>query len=175
VVKGHTKDKASFDLAVFDLAGNVALEMKGLEVFVRPGSQTDHPRRRRRSPAPCLPKPLVKFTLGRMDPVNIGEAKTHLSALIERAEQGEDVVIAKAGRPVVRLVAIRAGDRALGSDRGRFVVPDDFDAPLPDAVLASFTGGKPGSPPCCSTWPRPERPRGRPDVRSTRGARKRAG
>ena len=78
-----------------------------------------------------------------MRTVNVGEAKTHLSSLIERAERGEDVVIAKAGRPVVRLVAIRAGDRVLGVDRGRFVVPDDFDAPLPGDVLAAFTGDTP--------------------------------
>lgn len=77
-----------------------------------------------------------------MRPVNVGEAKTHLSSLIERAERGEEVVIARAGRPVVRLVAIRTGERVLGMDRGRFVVPDDFDAPLPDDVLAAFTGEK---------------------------------
>lgn len=78
-----------------------------------------------------------------MASVNVGEAKTHLSSLIERAERGEDVVIARAGRPVVRLVAIRTADRVLGADRGRFVVPDDFDAPLPDDVLAAFLGESP--------------------------------
>ena len=77
-----------------------------------------------------------------MRSVTVGEAKTHLSSLIERAERGEDVVIARAGRPVVRLVPIRSGERVFGMDRGRFVVPDDFDAPLPDDVLAAFLGEK---------------------------------
>ena len=75
-----------------------------------------------------------------MRPVNVGEAKTHLSSLIERAERGEDVVIARAGRAVVRLVPIRTGARVFGVDRGRFVVPDDFDAPLPDEIVAAFSG-----------------------------------
>jgi prevent-host-death family protein len=75
-----------------------------------------------------------------MRSVNVGEAKTHLSSLIESAERGEEVVIAKAGRPVVRLVPIRGSERVFGIDRGRFTVPDDFDAPLPDDVLAGFSG-----------------------------------
>jgi prevent-host-death family protein len=74
---------------------------------------------------------------------NVGHAKTHLSALIDDAERGEEVVIARAGRPVVRLVPIRAPDRVFGMDRGRFVVPDDFDAPLPSDILAAFNGEKP--------------------------------
>lgn len=85
-----------------------------------------------------------------MRSVNVGQAKTHLSSLIARAERGEDVVIAKAGRPVVRLVPIRPPERIFGIDRGRFTVPDDFDAPLPDDVLAGFLGEAP---------PRPKRAR----------------
>ena len=66
--------------------------------------------------------------------VNIHEAKTHLSKLLERVALGEEVIIAKAGKPVARLVAIKAkrGPRPLGLAKGEFVVPDDFDAPLPD-------------------------------------------
>jgi prevent-host-death family protein len=72
--------------------------------------------------------------------VNIHEAKTHLSRLLKRVAAGEDVVIAKAGRPVARLVSIAplAGDRVLGSAKGKFIVPEDFDAPLPEEILAEF-------------------------------------
>lgn len=90
-----------------------------------------------------LDQALGQAHVSRMSPVNVGEAKTNLSALIERAERGEDVVIARAGRPVVRLVPIRSEERVFGTDRGRFVVPDDFDAPLPSDVLAAFSGEKP--------------------------------
>lgn len=74
--------------------------------------------------------------------VNIHEAKTQLSKLLERVEQGEEVVIARAGVPIARLVATaHAGEkRVLGRDRGLFTVPDDFDEPLPDEVLAGFNG-----------------------------------
>ncbi len=66
--------------------------------------------------------------------VNIHEAKTHLSKLLERVALGEEVVIAKAGKPVARLVAIKPkrSPRPLGLARGEFVVPEDFDAPMPD-------------------------------------------
>ena len=70
--------------------------------------------------------------------VNIHEAKTHLSRLLERVAGGEEVTIAKAGKPVARLVPIERPARALGLDAGRVIVPDDFDAPLPDEVLSSF-------------------------------------
>lgn len=73
------------------------------------------------------------------DPVNMHEAKTELSKLVERALAGEDIVIARAGVPVVRLVPVtRAGQRALGQWRGKVRVADDFDAPLPDEVLADW-------------------------------------
>ena len=71
--------------------------------------------------------------------VNVHEAKTHLSRLLERVAHGEDVIIAKAGTPVARLVAIgpdRA--RALGLDAARVVIAPDFDAPLPDDLLSDF-------------------------------------
>lgn len=73
--------------------------------------------------------------------VNIHEAKTHLSRLLERVQAGEEVTIAKAGRPVARLVPIATlGKRPLGMDRGKVWIADDFDAPLPDDILADFEG-----------------------------------
>ena len=71
--------------------------------------------------------------------VNIHEAKTQLSALLQRVADGEEIVIARAGKPVARLVPIgRRPRRVLGIDDGRFAIPADFDAPLPEAVLAEF-------------------------------------
>lgn len=72
--------------------------------------------------------------------VNIHEAKTHFSRLIERAAAGEEVVIARNGRPVARLVGMHEDDtpRAPGSMRGRITIADDFDAPLPPDLLAGF-------------------------------------
>lgn len=65
--------------------------------------------------------------------VNIGEAKASFSALIKRAMRGEDVVIAKDGKPLIRLVPIVPGSvRAPGSARGEFQVAPDFDEPLAD-------------------------------------------
>lgn len=77
-----------------------------------------------------------------MRTVNIHEAKTQLSKLIEAVENGEDVVIARASRPVARLIRIEApaARRVLGTLVGKVSVPDDFDAPLPDEVLALFEG-----------------------------------
>jgi prevent-host-death family protein len=76
-----------------------------------------------------------------MDPVNIYEAKTRLSQLVDRAAAGEDVVIGRNGRPLVRITRLDpAPGIRLGLLAGRFEVPDDFDAPLPDAVLAGFEG-----------------------------------
>ena len=71
--------------------------------------------------------------------VNVHEAKTHLSRLLDRVAAGDEVTIAKAGRPVARLVPIaKPGKRALGQDRGRVFIADDFDAPLPADLLADF-------------------------------------
>ncbi|TXF11866.1 type II toxin-antitoxin system Phd/YefM family antitoxin [Pelomicrobium methylotrophicum] len=83
-----------------------------------------------------------------MRTVNIHEAKTHLSRLVEAAAEGEEIVIAKAGRPVARLVpAVRpVRRRRLGWFRGRFTVPEDFDAPLPEDVLAGFEGADADAP-----------------------------
>jgi prevent-host-death family protein len=68
------------------------------------------------------------------DVVNIHEAKTHLSRLLERVQAGEEITIAKAGRPIALLVpvAARSRKRPIGMDRGRVFIGDDFDDPLPE-------------------------------------------
>jgi prevent-host-death family protein len=73
--------------------------------------------------------------------VNIYEAKTRLSQLVREAASGEEVIIARAGRPVARLTALSprpAKKRRLGLLDGRFRIPDDFNRPLPKDVLAAF-------------------------------------
>jgi len=72
--------------------------------------------------------------------VSIQEAKTHLSRLLKRVGAGEQIVIAKAGKPVARLVPAGnpRGPRILGSQKGRFEVPKDFDAPLPEEIQSTF-------------------------------------
>ncbi|MGH7567027.1 MAG: type II toxin-antitoxin system Phd/YefM family antitoxin [Gemmatimonadota bacterium] len=71
--------------------------------------------------------------------VNVHEAKTHLSRLLRRVAAGEEIIIARSGEPVARLVPIQEGrKRRLGTDRGAFQVPEDFNAPLPDEILAAF-------------------------------------
>jgi prevent-host-death family protein len=79
-----------------------------------------------------------------MQTVNIHAAKTHLSRLIDAVMEGEEIVIARSGRPVARLVplekAAAPGRRQLGVLGGKLKVPDDFDAPLPDEVLRAFEG-----------------------------------
>jgi prevent-host-death family protein len=74
-----------------------------------------------------------------MTVVNVHEAKTHLSRLLDRVAAGEEITIAKAGEPVARLVPIerRAKARVPGQDQGRIVLGDDFDAPLPEFEDAS--------------------------------------
>jgi len=74
--------------------------------------------------------------------VNIHEAKTHLSRLLNRVMAGEEVIIAKAGRPVARLVAYQppAEPRLPGRYSGQVRVGDDFDDPLPADLQALFDG-----------------------------------
>ena len=74
--------------------------------------------------------------------VNIHEAKTHLSRILEQVAAGREVIIAKAGRRVAKLVPLDAGARPkkLGGLKGRIKVPDDFNAPLDDRVVAAFEG-----------------------------------
>jgi prevent-host-death family protein len=72
--------------------------------------------------------------------VNISEARTHLSSLLRRVAAGEEIVIARAGVPVARLVPLGArARRVFGVDRGRFEVPEGFNSPLSEDVLADFT------------------------------------
>jgi prevent-host-death family protein len=77
-----------------------------------------------------------------MRQVNIHQAKTQLSQLLEDVAQGDEIVIAKAGKPMARLVAIADTNqpRRRGLLKGRIVIAADFDAPLPAEVLASFEG-----------------------------------
>ena len=70
--------------------------------------------------------------------VNIHEAKTHFSKLIELAQAGEELVIAKSGKPVARLLPVARQPRRLGLLDGEIEVPEDFNAPLPEEVLAAF-------------------------------------
>jgi prevent-host-death family protein len=76
--------------------------------------------------------------------VNVHEAKTHLSRLLQRVMAGEEIIIAKSGVPVARIVPIvpRKAQRVAGSARGKFYMADDFDAPLPDVIAESFEGTK---------------------------------
>ena len=76
-----------------------------------------------------------------MKSVNVHEAKTHLSRLLERVAAGEEVVIARAGHPVAKLVPYRWDDapRRAGGWRGRVTIADDFDE-LPDDLAAAFRG-----------------------------------
>lgn len=72
-------------------------------------------------------------------PVNIHEAKTHLSRLIARVEAGEEIVISRAGKPVAKLLPITAPTtlRTPGALRGHIVIHDDFDE-LPDDIAEAF-------------------------------------
>ena len=75
-----------------------------------------------------------------MKTVNVHEAKTQLSRLLARVERGEEVVIARAGRPVARLLpfAPKGTARQLGHDHGKVIIAPDFDAPLPPDVMRDF-------------------------------------
>jgi prevent-host-death family protein len=77
-----------------------------------------------------------------MKALNVHEAKTGFSRLLARVERGEEIIIARAGKPVARLIAFDpvAGAPVLGADQGSFVVPADFDAPLPEDLLEAFEG-----------------------------------
>lgn len=77
-----------------------------------------------------------------MDTVNVHEAKTHLSRLIEKAAAGEAFVIAKAGRPMVKVEAVGepAAKRRVGFLEGAFAVPDDFDRMFAGEIREMFEG-----------------------------------
>jgi prevent-host-death family protein len=77
--------------------------------------------------------------------VNVYEAKTHLSQLLDRAAAGEEIVIARAGRPIARLVALSdvpSQRRRPGAWRGKVSIADDFDE-LPTEMEAAFRGERP--------------------------------
>jgi prevent-host-death family protein len=77
-----------------------------------------------------------------MQTVNIHEAKTQFSRLVDAAAGGEEIVIAKAGKPAARLVPMERAKvtRRFGGLKGKVRIADDFDAPLPDDVIAAFEG-----------------------------------
>jgi prevent-host-death family protein len=72
--------------------------------------------------------------------VNIHHAKTHLSRLLDDVRKGQEFVIAKAGKPIARVVPVTAapGQRRPGSAIGQLVLSEDFDAPLPKELLKAF-------------------------------------
>ncbi|AOE84107.1 type II toxin-antitoxin system Phd/YefM family antitoxin [Pseudomonas sp. TCU-HL1] len=76
--------------------------------------------------------------------VPLGEAKNNLSKLVDEAANGQIITIAKHGRAMARLVPAgkRTGQR-IGAMKGILVIPEDFDAPLPDDLLDSFEGVNP--------------------------------
>jgi prevent-host-death family protein len=75
--------------------------------------------------------------------LNLYEAKTQLSALVEQAAAGAEIIIAKAGKPMAKLVAFRpAARRKPGRAKGLVWISDDFDAPLPADLQAAFDGDR---------------------------------
>jgi len=72
--------------------------------------------------------------------INIHEAKTHFSRLLSKVESGEEITIAKAGKPVARLVPIslHIAKRIPGTAKGKIMIADNFDDPLPPDVLRAF-------------------------------------
>jgi prevent-host-death family protein len=81
-------------------------------------------------------KPVVRET------VSLYQAKTQLSRLVDRAAEGEEIIIAKSGRPRARLVPLEdtRASRVSGKGKGKWRVGRSFDAPLPDAVVRDFEG-----------------------------------
>jgi prevent-host-death family protein len=79
-----------------------------------------------------------------MQTVNVHAAKTHFSRLVDQAAAGEEIIIAKAGKPIAKLVPLTSRPdrpkRRLGALAGVAVIPPDFDAPLPDHVIDTFEG-----------------------------------
>lgn len=77
-----------------------------------------------------------------METVNIYEAKTRLSQLVDQAAAGEDVVVSRSGKPLVRITRLEAPKRQVkfGVLKGKVTVASDFDGPLPDDLIRSFEG-----------------------------------
>jgi prevent-host-death family protein len=88
-----------------------------------------------------------------MEKVNIHYAKTHLSRLIEKAAKGEPFIIAKAGKPMVKVVPIEEAPKPakrvsrMGSMEGEFKVPDDFDTMMEDEIIEMFENSEIWPPP----------------------------
>jgi prevent-host-death family protein len=74
--------------------------------------------------------------------INIHEAKTHLSRIVDEVAAGSEVIIAKAGKPMARLMPLTGipREKKLGLLKGKIKIPDDFNAPLPEDVIADFEG-----------------------------------
>jgi prevent-host-death family protein len=75
-----------------------------------------------------------------MDMVNVHHAKTQLSQLLERVAAGEQIVIARNGKPIAKLVPYTPEPRQPGRLKGKIHLTPDFDAPLPDEIVAAFRG-----------------------------------
>ncbi|MEO6748099.1 MAG: type II toxin-antitoxin system prevent-host-death family antitoxin [Casimicrobiaceae bacterium] len=75
--------------------------------------------------------------------MNIDYVRTHLSQLVDKAAAGEDVIVSRNGKPLVRITALAPVKRRItfGVLKGKLKIPADFDAPLPAKVLANFAGG----------------------------------
>ena len=77
-----------------------------------------------------------------MKAVNIYDAKTRLSQLVDKAAGGEDVIVSRNGKPLVRITRLEGAERQIrfGVLKGKIRIAKDFDAPLPEDVLAAFEG-----------------------------------
>jgi prevent-host-death family protein len=74
-----------------------------------------------------------------MSSIGVREAKTHFSRLLRRVAAGEEIVIERRGKPVAKLVPVaQPVKRQFDTDRGKFEVPEDFNAPLPDEIVRRF-------------------------------------
>lgn len=78
-----------------------------------------------------------------MDTINIHHAKTQLSRLLERVETGEEIVIARHGKPIAKLIPFTSQPRQSGRLKGKIHFKPDFDAPLPEDIAAAFRGENP--------------------------------
>ena len=78
-----------------------------------------------------------------MKPVNIYDAKTRFSELVDKAAAGDDVIVSRNGKPLVRITRLEGAPKKrikFGTLKGKIKLSTDFDAPLPDEVLATFEG-----------------------------------
>lgn len=89
-----------------------------------------------------------------MPVVNVHEAKTHLSRLLDAVAAGEEVIIAKAGKPVARLTPIEKPQRKPGALKGTFILTDEFFEPMPEGWLQAMEEGHPSDPLRPTTKPR---------------------